>query len=117
MACEPVSSARRSADHDRVQQVLLNRESHIRLPAAFEAGDRLIAAPPDQEVRRQALLQRLGIEVQPLHAVVHFQQLLGLRRSGHVAQLDAVRDARRNLGAGKKDGRQLAPSAGAPPGS
>ena len=55
---------------------------------------------------RQPLLERPRIEVKPLHAVVHFQQLLGLHRARLAAQQDAVRDARRDLGAGQEHGRE-----------
>ena len=93
-------------DQHRVEQVLLHGQRHVGRRAALDVGDALVAAPPDEEIVRQALLERPRIEIEPLHAVVHFQQLLGLHRARLIAQQDAVRDARRDLGAGQQHGRE-----------
>src|SRR4030095_12196725 len=89
--CEPIFSARRSATSIESSRFCCTASVTSgaqprsacaeRAAARPEVRDARGAAPPDEEVVRQPLFERPGIEVQPLHAVVHFEQLFGLHRT------------------------------------
>ena len=53
-------SARRSATSIESSRFCCTASVTSRLRAAFDVGDALVAAPPDQEILRQSLLERLA---------------------------------------------------------
>jgi len=90
---------------DKLDRVAALTELQIR--STLDLGQTLIAAPPDQKILGQALAQRDRIEVQPLLAIVHFEQHFRPHYSSAIPQHDAMRHPRRDLPPREQHGGQM----------
>src|SRR3990167_3813898 len=84
-----------------VHFAVVQAETDLRLLAALQADQFVITDPPDQAIGRQALLARLGAEVQPALAIEAAQpELRALQGFGD--QADGVQALHRHMGDGQQ---------------